>query len=192
MLGGLGDDQYAVDNAGDIVTELAAQGEDSVVSSVSHTLRANVENLTLAGSALKGTGNAGGNEITGNALANTLDGKAGADTLTGGDGNDRFVLSTQDGTFDTIADFTSGSDKLVFDNDAFTKLGAKGALAAARFVAGDGVTAAATTAQRLIYDEATGDLYYDANGSTAGGGPVKIAMLAGAPTLLVTDILIIE
>jgi Ca2+-binding RTX toxin-like protein len=192
MRGGLGDDRYTVDNAGDVVTELAAQGEDSVLASVSHTLRANVEDLTLTGNALKGTGNAGDNEIAGNALANTLDGKAGADTLTGGDGNDRFVLSKQDGTFDTIADFTSGSDKLAFDNDAFTRLGAKGALSAARFVAGEGVTAAATTAQRLIYDEATGDLYYDANGSAAGGGPVKIALLAGAPTLLATDILIIE
>ena len=47
MIGGLGDDTYYVDNAGDIVTEVAGEGTDSVLSSISYTLGANVENLTL-------------------------------------------------------------------------------------------------------------------------------------------------
>jgi Ca2+-binding RTX toxin-like protein len=51
LLGGAGNDAYTVDVAGDVVTELANEGTDTVLSSVNYTLTDNVENLTLAGSA---------------------------------------------------------------------------------------------------------------------------------------------
>src|SRR2546423_121725 len=51
MAGGAGNDTYVVDSASDVVTEAAGQGIDTVQSSVSYTLGANVENLTLTGSA---------------------------------------------------------------------------------------------------------------------------------------------
>src|SRR5204863_491020 len=89
LAGGLGNDTYIVDNAGDVVTENAAEGTDTVQSSVSFTLGANVENLTLTGAAaINGTGNTVANTITGNSGDNILDGGAGADTLAGGLGND--------------------------------------------------------------------------------------------------------
>ena len=55
-------------------------------SSVTYTLGANVENLTLTGAAaaINGTGNGLDNVITGNGADNTLDGGAGNDTLMGG------------------------------------------------------------------------------------------------------------
>src|SRR6185295_12125275 len=60
----------------------AGDGTDSVSSSVSYALGANVENLTLTGSGnVNGTGNALNNVITGNSGNNVLDGGAGADTL---------------------------------------------------------------------------------------------------------------
>ena len=84
-----GDDSYVVDSADDLVLEVAGGGFDSVRSTVSHTLTAEVEQLTLTGtSALNGSGNALANTITGNVGANTLTGGDGNDTLSGSDGND--------------------------------------------------------------------------------------------------------
>ena len=82
-----------MDNAGDVVTENAGEGTDTVQSAISYTLGANVENLTLTGTAtINGTGNALNNILTGNAGNNVLDGGAGADTLVGGAGNDTYIV----------------------------------------------------------------------------------------------------
>jgi Ca2+-binding RTX toxin-like protein len=101
MIGGTGDDYYDVDNAGDRVVEKAGEGRDTVAASIDYTLSDNVENLTLTGTALRGTGNALDNTLVGNALNNTLsggagndvlDGGAGADTMAGGTGNDTYYV----------------------------------------------------------------------------------------------------
>ncbi|MFX9073466.1 hypothetical protein ABTN28_19700, partial [Acinetobacter baumannii] len=77
-----------VDNAGDVVIEAPGQGRDTVIASIDYTLGANVENLTLVGSAVEGTGNAAANTLVGNDGDNVLCGGAGDDTLYGGAGND--------------------------------------------------------------------------------------------------------
>ena len=86
-----GNDVYIV-GAGDTITETLNQGTDTVRSSVTFTLGANLENLTLTGAAaVNGTGNALNNSITGNAAANVLNGAAGADTLNGAGANDILI-----------------------------------------------------------------------------------------------------
>ncbi|WP_214510282.1 M10 family metallopeptidase C-terminal domain-containing protein [Pseudomonas brassicacearum] len=95
MIGGAGNDSYIVDNTGDVVQESStlASETDTVISSVSYTLGANIEILTLSASAnLNGTGNTLNNRINGNAGANTLDGGSGVDTLIGAAGNDTYVV----------------------------------------------------------------------------------------------------
>jgi trimeric autotransporter adhesin len=95
MLGGAGDDTYVVDSLADVVTENANEGTDTVRSSVAWTLGANLENLTLTGTAaLNGTGNTLNNVLTGNSAANTLDGGAGADTMLGGAGDDTYLVDS--------------------------------------------------------------------------------------------------
>jgi Ca2+-binding RTX toxin-like protein len=109
MSGGAGDDLYMVDNTLDATTELANEGLDTVKSSVTLTLRAEVENLVLTGSsALNGTGNTSANVLTGNAASNTLAGGSANDTLQGVGGND--VLRGDAG--DDVLDGGSGSDQM--------------------------------------------------------------------------------
>lgn len=86
-----GNDTYIVDDTGDRAIEAsAADGTDTVQSSVTFTLATYVENLTLTGSGnINGTGNSGINSITGNSGNNYLFGRAGTDTLDGGVGNDQ-------------------------------------------------------------------------------------------------------
>ncbi|MCC2972635.1 VCBS domain-containing protein [Massilia sp. IC2-476] len=99
MAGGLGNDTFVVDNDGDIVVEDAAAGTDIVQSSITYTLTANVENLTLTGSAnISGAGNELNNIIIGNTGNNVLDGLAGNDTIHAGAGNDTLVGGEGDDT----------------------------------------------------------------------------------------------
>ena len=93
MLGGLGDDVYFVDNAGDTATESAGQGNDLVFASAHFALSANVESLALQGSAdLQGYGNGLVNTLIGNTGSNLLDGRTGADTMLGGLGDDVYFV----------------------------------------------------------------------------------------------------
>jgi Ca2+-binding RTX toxin-like protein len=94
MIGGPGDDNYTVQDVGDVVSENVNEGTDTVNASITFSLAAlaNVENLTLTGSAnINGTGNSGVNTITGNSGNNTLDGRGGNDTLDGGLGDDTLI-----------------------------------------------------------------------------------------------------
>lgn len=123
MTGGNDNDTYVVDSALDRIFEAAGGGTDTVQTARSYILGAELENLTLTGTAgSSGTGNALDNVLTGNAGANllsgadgndTLQGNAGADTLTGGLGADRFVFTAlaqspaTPGAYDEITDFST-------------------------------------------------------------------------------------
>jgi Ca2+-binding RTX toxin-like protein len=93
MFGGTGSDTYFVTSTRDRVTEVpGGSGTDTVVSTISFTLAADVETLRLVGGDLNGTGNAQANLIVGTAGRNLLDGAAGPDTMEGGLGNDTYFV----------------------------------------------------------------------------------------------------
>jgi Ca2+-binding RTX toxin-like protein len=116
MWGGKGNDTYLVDKVGDRAIELAGQGTDIVKSKVTFTLGANVENLTLTGTAnVNGTGNTLANKLTGNAGRNTLNGNRGNDNINGGAGDD-----TLDGGLgnDTLNGSTGVHDRVLYTTAA--------------------------------------------------------------------------
>ncbi|MEO1519393.1 MAG: calcium-binding protein [Cyanobacteria bacterium J06633_2] len=125
--GGEGNDTYLVDNAGDVVSETVTGetgGIDAVQSTVSFTLGANIEILTLLGSDdLDGTGNELDNTIQGNDGANILDGGLGADQLEGGGGNDTYIVDSSD---DSIIETSGGGTDDTINATASFDLGLRG------------------------------------------------------------------
>jgi Ca2+-binding RTX toxin-like protein len=93
MLGGLGNDVYIVDDAGDVVFENSAEGTDAVFASAHFRLADNVETLVLQGSGnLQGYGNSQANTLYGNIGNNLVNGEGGADVMRGGLGNDVYFV----------------------------------------------------------------------------------------------------
>jgi Ca2+-binding RTX toxin-like protein len=128
-----------------------------------------VWNLTNAGTATKLLGTQGSDSLIGGGGRDTLLGGAGddflagglgLDTLTGGAGSDTFRFGGNTET-DRITDFVSGTDRIELDSKLYKTL-TPGGLDSSVFLLG---AAATTAAQRLIYDQTKGALYYDADGS---------------------------
>ena len=193
MLGFGGNDIFYVDNAGDLVGENTGGGDDMVFASVSYALATGSEvELLLAATgtaAIDLTGNELDNTIYGNDGANVLDGKGGEDLLVGLAGADIFAFTTAlgAGNVDVVFGFDSGIDRIALDDAIFAAIGPLGALNANAFVTGNAATDAN---DRIIYNNLTGQLYYDADGSGAGA-QVQFALLSPGLTLTASDFQVI-
>ena len=190
LRGGKGDDTYVVDNAGDKAYEAKDQGSDTVLSSVSYNLTGQyIEKLTLTGSGnVDATGNTLANTITGNAGNNLIGGGTGNDLLAGGGGNDTFLFDTAlSANVDTVADFDASNDTIRLDQSIFAAITTLGTLSAAAFFAG---AAAHDADDRIIYNSATGDLFYDRDG-TGAAAAVQFAHLDGTPAVSNTNFTVV-
>ena len=130
-------------------------------------------------------------------------GGKGDDVMTGGAGADSFIFNSNrifavaDLGVDRITDFLSGTDKIVLDKTTFTALtsAAGSAISTTEFTtineAVNGETVAGSSASRIVFNRANGDLFYNANGVTAGFGTGgRFATLAGGSTLSAGDLLL--
>ena len=215
LAGGAGNDSYYVDDITNIVDETDglggdAGGVDTVFATVSVTLSAFVENLTLNGTgSTGGVGNALANAIQGNTNANmlvggggddslyggggndTLEGGTGADRLSGGAGQDLFVITAASiGTgIDVITDFSAVDDTIELDAAAFSALqyDVSHVLLASNFVIG---TAATTSNHHLIYNSQTGALLYDHDGA-GGDAAVQFALFSTRPAITAADFVVV-
>ena len=194
MTGNSGADIYYVDDAGDVVIEDGGSHTDVVFTSVSHALgaSASIEILSALAigttNAMNLTGSSIVNVIYGNNGANVIDGRGGSDALVGFAGADTFAFTTALGSnnVDKIEDMTSGTDLISLDDAIFTGL-ATGTLAATAFRAG---TAAADADDRIIYDSATGRIWFDGDGA-GGASQVLFATLNVSTTLAASDFVVI-
>jgi len=203
LIGLLGDDTYRVYSQNDLVIENAGQGSDIVLTSASYNLTANntavtaynngtatqssVEVLsvasqisTTAGIGLYGA--QGAQSLIGNDGANTLNGGSGSDTLTGRGGSDTFAFTTALGAsnVDTISDFTAG-DLIGLDNTVFGAATDGGVITADEFyIVGQGTQ---TADQSLVYNQTTGQLFYDADGSGTASAAVLFAQLTAGTAI---------
>ncbi|WP_112664714.1 calcium-binding protein [Microvirga flavescens] len=199
-----GNDVYYV-GAGDSVVEAIGHGYDIVYAEASFALDADaeVEELVASTAALidlqgsntdnrivgnsgrnvlsglagndKILGGAGKDTISGGSGRDTISGGSDADRLSGGSGRDVFVFDAplQKGKADRIVDFNVRDDTIHLARSVFKKVGKKGYLQEGSFHIG---TKAESASERIIYDDKTGALYYDVDG-TGPKGHIKIAVL---------------
>ncbi len=176
MSGGQGNDTYIVGNAFDTVTENVNEGNDTVQSSVTFTLGANVENLVLTGSNnINGTGNTLNNVITGNTGNNVLNGGGGADTFV-------FGSSFYNG-LDHVVDFTSGQDHLSFKGSDYN-IAAGSSLDPSQL----SLTGAAVGyGAQFVYDPASHTLYWDGDGQGLSAAPIALVVFNNGAAPAVGD-----
>ncbi|WP_129794503.1 calcium-binding protein [Sphingosinicella sp. CPCC 101087] len=203
MLGGAHSDTYIVNDLGDVVVESASAGVDVVESSLAaYTLTTNVEQLRLVGPGHSdGTGNNSANRIFGNSGNNVLSGGAGNDYVDGGAGRDflyggsgadvliggaggrdqfLFTSSLAPGNVDTIADFNTTNERIGLLQSVFTGIaGGLGTLPASAFKL---TTAPLDANDRILYDQARGDIYFDPDGS--GGAAARLFASVADGTVL--------
>ena len=188
---------YTVNSASVLVLEgVGGIGIDVVRASVSYALAggSEIEQLRTTNdrgkSAINLTGNDFVQEIIGNVGANGIDGKGGNDVLSGGAGNDRFIFSTLLDAIrnvDRITDFNVRDDTIAIDDAIFTGL-STGTLPGAAFALS---TSPQDADDRIIYNRATGEIFFDADGSASAYAPVLFATVTAGLNLTAADFLVI-
>lgn len=181
LAGGADNDVYIANAIGDTITELAGGGTaDEVVASIDFSLAgiAEVENLTLVGSAVSGTGNTLANVITGNAGDNILTGGAGNDQLLGGAGIDTASFAATLAMTDIVSGggawtVTAGAE----GTDALTGIERVAHGGGTVLLVGNGGYA---TIQEAIDAATAGDTIMVADGSFAGANITKNLVILGA------------
>ena len=130
----------------------------------------------------------GGNDkLEGGSGNDKLYGKEGADLLTGGTGRDIFVFDTAISSgVDTITDFLAVDDSIQLENAFFTGL-STGSLSSSAFYIG---AAAHDSSDRVIYDKASGALFFDADG-TGSVAALQFAQLTAGTAVTRADFSII-
>jgi Ca2+-binding RTX toxin-like protein len=175
----------------DVIT---GQGGDDVIHGLAgdDTLDGGNQNDKLLGSDGNDSlyGGSGNDTLTGGNGNDVLNGEQGANVLRGDAGNDIFQLTTAY-SLNKILDFSATEDTIQLSNSVFSSL--VGTLSADNFIAGKNITEAADGNDYLIYDSATGALYYDADANGTDIDPVKIAILGTTthPMLTVDDFVVI-
>ena len=111
-------------------------------------------------------GRDGDDTIAGRSGDDFVIGAAGSDILSGGAGNDSFVFASPAEGNDTITDFELGIDEITIVSDAFGGGLSAGSLSSAQFRIGSSAT---NSSQRFIFDDATGDLFFDRDGNGSQG-----------------------
>ncbi|MCC5617389.1 hypothetical protein LC605_20325 [Nostoc sp. CHAB 5836] len=141
------------------------------------TLSGGLGNDTLTGGNGNDTlsGGLGNDTLTGGNGNDNLYGGYGNDSLIGGSGTDTFAFGYgYDQGIDTIYDFNATNELIQVSAADFGGGLSIGSLSATQFTIG---TSATTSAERFIYNSATGGLFFDSDGSASEYAQVQFALV---------------
>jgi Ca2+-binding RTX toxin-like protein len=210
LAGGAGNDTYVINADKDFGTKTIVETADAGKDTISFAGSSTAINIDLSLTTAQAVtdkiqlvlplvnlenvvGGAGNDTIAGNSLNNTLTGGAGADkfVFSGGVVSASTAVSLLFG-IDTIADFTTGADKLVLSQSTFSAISSTaGAIANFANVANDSLVEGSAAA--IVYSQASGKLFYNQNAGMTGfgDGGGQFATLSGLPTLAASDFQIV-
>jgi Ca2+-binding RTX toxin-like protein len=192
-----------------VAVENIVVGTGTASSAVTTATTAINVNAALAANGMSMLGNAGANTLTGSAFNDSIDGGAGNDSLIGGAGSDRLTGGLGNDTLtgglgadvfifnsapnassnkDTITDFKSADDDIWLAKAVMGGL-TNGVLSANDFRGGAGFTTSGDSSDRVIYNQTTGALYYDADG-TGATAAVQFAQVTAGTVLSASDFFI--
>lgn len=134
-------------------------------------------------------GGAGDDELNGGIANDLLSGGTGFDTLTGGAGKDTFLFNVAltVANRDVLTDFSAADDTIRLENSIFKQMTATGTLNKDFFKLS---TQTQDANDYIIYNKASGAVYYDADGSGAGGA-LLVATLLNKPTIGHADFFVV-
>ena len=165
-------------NLGNLGTDSYSNMEGVIGTNLNDTITGSSGNDILMG-------NGGNDVLNGGAGNDTLVGGFGSDSLTGGTGNDTFAFNVPGEGLDHIIDFNLGENDVI----SISAAGFGGGLVAGGDASTGGLfgssagSAFGSTSERFHYNTTTHTLFYDSNGSAAGGTIVELAVLENGSSL---------
>ncbi|MBD2563991.1 calcium-binding protein [Nostoc linckia FACHB-391] len=174
--GGRGEDllfvNYRSSTVGITSTFNATTNIGSITAGTNQVSYKNIERLNISGTRYDDL-------IVGSNGNDTLSGSDGNDNLYGGGSTDTFAINSFYEGVDSLYDFDTTNELIQISAFGFfAGFGSGlsvGSLQTSQFTIG---TSASTIAQRFIYDNSTGGLYFDADGNAGGFTQVKFAQLS--------------
>ncbi|MCC5615381.1 calcium-binding protein [Nostoc sp. CHAB 5836] len=188
--GGAGDDYLVTNYSSGNNLLSGGDGNDSLSASGSSSLYTFYGVYTVSGNNTLdgGAGNdylnvdysSGNNLLNGGDGNDILTGGKGNDSLYGGDGTDTFAFNGYNQGIDTLYDFNATNELIQVSATGFGGGLSTPSLQTSQFTIG---TSAITSAQRFIYNDTTGALYFDLDGSASGFTQVQFAQISGGVSL---------
>jgi Ca2+-binding RTX toxin-like protein len=181
--------RFDANNGIEVIDATGATGQTRILGNYTSD-SFDFSNVTFLGANILIHAGDGDDVVKGSAGANLINGGNGNDSLSGGLGADKFLFDTalsKWGNVDRIVDFSVVDDTIQIDDAIFKKAGALGTLAAGAFVKG---TKALDASDRIVYNGATGDVFYDADGSGKGEA-ILFAKLATNLALTNADFVVV-
>ncbi|MBN3949518.1 MAG: calcium-binding protein [Nostoc sp. NMS7] len=179
-------------SGGDGNDYLDISGDYSYYASYDYSDSRSSGNNTLEGGAgddtLNASGSTGANLLDGGDGNDILIGGNGNDSLYGGAGTDTFAFNNYNGGVDSLYDFNAANELIQVSAAGFGGGLSPGSVSASQFVIG---TSATTSNQRFIYNNTTGGLFFDQDGSASGFTQVKFAQLSAGLSLTENNFLVV-
>ncbi|MEH2399376.1 calcium-binding protein [Nostoc sp.] len=194
IVGNSGNDTLSTGTSGKDTIDGGAGNDRLIVDSSSHSdnlLSGGDGNDTLTASEAYGKntliGGNGNDYLTGGSGNDYLTGGYGNDSLYGGTGTDTFAFNSYNGGVDILYDFNATNELIQVSAAGFGGGLSIGSLQKSQFTLG---TSATTSNQRFIYNNITGSLFFDQDGSASGFTQVKFAQLSAGVTLTINNFVV--